>query len=249
MEKMKSTGQKEQGLNHIDCEICKDQGFVFKTNGLYEYAIKCKCTILKEVQDKLEKSGLGDLLNSKTFENYSTEEEYQQGIKSIAAEFTKDFINGNRASFAILGQSGIGKTHIMTVVAGKLIEENINVKYYIADDIIQRLQACKYDEEGYNIEFNKIANAGVLLIDDIFKSSIKKYYNKESIDTNDLREIFKIINYRYNKGLPILLNSELHFERFKELDEAIIGRINEMCQHKYLISIKPDSNKNYRLRS
>ncbi|HHY14364.1 MAG TPA: MerR family transcriptional regulator, partial [Thermoanaerobacterales bacterium] len=92
-----------------------------------------------------------------------------------------------------------------------------------------------------------VANAGVLFIDDLFKSSIQNYYQRESIDMNDLREIFKVINYRYNKGLPILLNSEIHFERFKELDQAIIGRINEMCQYKYLVSIKPDINKNYRL--
>ena len=57
-----------------------------------------------------------------------------------------------------------------------------------------------------------------------------------------------MINYRYNKKLPILLNSEIHFERFRDLDQAIIGRINEMCnQGKYLVSVKPDSDKNYRL--
>ena len=47
--------------------------------------------------------------------------------------------------------------------------------------------------------------------------------------------------------MPILLNSEIHFERFTEIDQAIIGRINEMCNYDYLISIKPDINKNYRL--
>lgn len=245
---MKPTGQSVQESSPFKCETCKDQGFVFKTEGLYEYAIKCKCTLLKEVDGKLENSGLGGFLNSKTFANYSVAEEYQKGMKNTAIEFTKDFLSGNKASLAILGQSGIGKTHIMAAVAKELINENVNVKYYIADEIIQRLQSCKFDEENYNIEFNKIANAGVLLIDDLFKSSIKKYYNKESIDTNDLREIFKIINYRYNKKLPILLNSELHFERFRELDEAIIGRINEMCQYKYLVSIRPDTHKNYRLK-
>ena len=135
----------------------------------------------------------------------------------------------------------------MAAVARKLIDENINVKYYIADDIIQILQACKYDEENYNREFSKIANVGVLLIDDLFKTSIENYYNRESINMNDLRELFKIINYRYNKNMPILLNSEIHFERFKELDQATIGRINEMCDYKYLVSIKHDVTKNYRL--
>lgn len=209
-------------------------------------ANKCKCKLLAETKAKLNKSGLGDLLETKTFNNYTTTEDYQKHIKDTAIEFTREFIKGNRNSFAILGQSGVGKTHIMTAVAKVLLDKNIEVKYYVADEIIQSLQACKFDEENYNREFSKIANAGVLFIDDLFKTSIQNYYKQETINANDLREIFKIINYRYNKKMPILLNSELYFEKFKELDQATIGRINEMC-NKYLISIKPDTNKNYRL--
>ena len=248
MQKMKSTGQNGQGLNHFNCNECKDNGYIFKSINNYEVAIKCKCQLLKEVKSKMSNSGMEDLLEVKTFDNYVVDELHQKAIKSTAMEFTNQFLKGNRHSFAILGQSGVGKTHIMSAVARKLIDNNINVKYFIADEIIQRLQACKYDEENYNREFSKIANVSVLFIDDLFKSSVQEYYRVESINKEDLREIFKVINYRYNKKLPILLNSEIHFERFKELDQAIIGRINEMCQHKYLISIKPDTNKNYRLK-
>lgn len=229
------------------CNTCKDKGFIFKDIKDYEVAIKCKCQILKETKNKMNNSGLGDLLETKTFNNYTTEKQYQKVIKDTAIEFTKEYLKGNKYSFAILGQSGVGKTHIMAAVSRELINNNINVKHYIADEIIQILQACKFDEENYNREFGKIANVGVLFIDDLFKSSVQNFYNKETINTNDLREIFKVINYRYNKKLPILLNSELHFERFKDLDQSIIGRINEMCQYKYIVSIKPDSEKNYRL--
>lgn len=188
-----------------------------------------------------------NLLETKTFENYEVKKEYQKYIKDTAIEYTKQFLKGNRCSFAILGQSGAGKTHITSAIARKLIDNNIDVKYFVADEIIQILQSCKYDDENYNREFSRIANAGVLFIDDLFKSSIQNYYKQETIEMNDLREIFKIINYRYNKKLPILLNSEIHFERFRDLDQAIIGRINEMCDYKYLVSIKPDPAKNYRL--
>lgn len=238
--------QKEQVLYH--CDSCKDQGYIFKSIDNYEVAVKCKCQILKEVKGKMGNSGMEDLLEIRTFDNYEVVEEYQRAIKSTAIQFTNEFLEGDRSSFAILGQSGVGKTHIMAAVARKLIDNNINVKYFIADEIIQMLQACKYDEENYNREFSKIANVGVLFIDDLFKSSVQEYYKIESINREDLREIFKVINYRYNKKLPILLNSEIHFERFRDLDQAIIGRINEMCQYKYLISIKPDINKNYRLK-
>lgn len=239
---------KGQESLHYKCNACKDKGFIFKEVNGYEVASKCKCKTKEEILAKANRSGLADLFEEKTFKSYETKENYQKSIKTKAIEYTENFLKGQRNSFAILGQSGAGKTHIMTAVAGKLIDANVEVKYYMADEIIQRLNACKYDEENYNKEFSKIANASVLFIDDLFKSSIQEYYKVESINREDLRIIFQIINYRYNKNKPILLNSELHYERFAELDQALIGRINEMCNYEYLLSIKPDSSKNYRLK-
>ena len=245
---MKSIGPKEQELPHFKCNFCKDKGYIFKSQGLYEVAVKCSCQLLVETKSKMNNSGLGDLLEIRTFESYVAKDEFQKSIKSKAIQYTKEFLRGNRNSLAFLGQSGIGKSHLMIAVTKKLLDNNIDVKYVVADEIIQKLQACKFDEENYNKEFSKIANAGVLFIDDLFKTSITNFYKEENIKIEDLREIFQVINYRYNKRLPILLNSEIHFERFKELDQATIGRINEMCDYKYIVSIKPDSNKNYRLR-
>lgn len=238
---------KKQGSHHYKCDICKDKGFLFKVINGYEVASKCKCKLREEILSKANNSGLSSLFTTKTFDSYIDKEPYQKTIKSKAIEYTKLFLDGQRYSFAILGQSGVGKTHITTAIAGELINANIEVKYYTADEIIQRLNACKYDQENYNREFSRIVNTGVLFIDDLFKSSIQRYYNIESIKQEDLRVIFQIINYRYNKKKPVLINSEIYFERFRELDQAIIGRINEMCNYEYLISIKPDGYKNYRL--
>ena len=229
------------------CNVCNDQGYIYKIDGLYEIAVKCKCQTLKEAKQRLEKSGLGDLLETKTLDNYTTVNQHQKHIKETAIKYLAEYEKGNKYSLALLGQSGVGKTHIMSAVSRKILDSGVEVKYYIADDIIQRLQACKYDQENYIREFNSIVRAEVLYIDDLFKSSVTNYYKQENIKTEDLKVIFEVINYRYNKKLPILLNSEIHFERFADIDQAIIGRINEMCDYKYLVSIKPDINKNYRL--
>lgn len=241
--------QNEQELNPFKCNICKDRGYIFTTQGDYEIGIKCKCTLLEDAKRNMNNSGLGNLLETKTFNNYEVKDKFQKVVKDTAIEYVEEYLKGNKYSFAVLGQSGIGKTHIATAVAKRLLDNNIEVKYYIADEIIQTLQACKYDEENYNREFSRIANASVLFIDDLFKSSVTNYYQKEDVKQEDLKEIFKVINYRYNKQLPIILNSEIHFERFTNIDQAIIGRINEMCNYKYLVSVKPDTNKNYRLKA
>lgn len=241
------TGLKEQESTHFSCKHCKDKGYIFKTQGIYEVAVKCKCQLLKEVKNKMSNSGIGDLLEIRTFENYIAKEDFQKRMKTAAISYTKEFLKGNIHSLAFLGQSGIGKSHLIIAATKKLLDNNVDVKYYVADEIIQKLQACRFDRENYNREFSRIANAGVLFIDDLFKSSVTNYYREESIKIEDLRELFQVINYRYNKGLPILLNSEIDFDRFLELDSATIGRINEMCNKKYIVSVKPDEGKNYRL--
>ena len=242
-----STLQSKQESSHFNCDICKDVGFIIENKDGYDTARKCKCKIMKEVKQRMSNSGLVDLLDSRTFEAYTTGKPFQTAAKSLAIEYVKEFLEGNKWSFAFIGQSGIGKSHLMIAVSRKLLEAGVNVKHYTADEITQILQACKYDEQNYSLEFGRVANSGVLFIDDLFKSSLTNYYNKESIKHDDLEQMFKIINYRYNKKLPIIVTSEIHFERFAELDQAIIGRLNEMCNYKYLVSVKPDPSKNYRL--
>lgn len=243
----KVISQNKQVSSPSKCEECGGTEVIMISQDGYDMARKCKCKLIKEVKQRMSNSGLADLLDIRTFDAYTTKKPFQAAAKKLAIEYTKEFIAGNKKSFAFLGQSGIGKSHLMIAVSRELLERGVNVKYYIADEIVQNLEACKYDEQNYNLEFGKIANCGLLFIDDLFKSSVTNYYKQENIKQEDLRQMFKIINYRYNKKLPILINSEIHFERFTELDQAIIGRINEMCDYKYLISVKPDASKNYRL--
>lgn len=241
--------QKEQGSCPFECDICQDKGFVLLNKDGYDYLEKCDCRLKKEIQQRTDSSGLKHLLKTKTLANFKTDSHFQKKAKDLAEEYIKEFLSGERNSFAFLGQSGIGKSHLLTAISAELLNKGVNVKHYIADEIIQKLNACKFDDRAYDAEFNKIADCGLLFIDDLFKSSVTNYYKQESIKQEDLREMFKIINYRYNKKLPMLINSEIYFERFVEIDQAIIGRLKEMCDHKYLLSVKPDKNKNYRFFS
>ena len=55
-------------------------------------------------------------------------------------------------------------------------------------------------------------------------------------------------NARYHARLPTILSCELTFEELVMLDEAIAGRIREMCGP-FLVSVDRDMRKNYRLRA
>lgn len=246
LKRTKAASATESQLSSKKCPECGGHGFIFETKNGYETARKCKCRLVEETRNKLNNSGMGELINSKKFKNYETPESWQAKIKDQVIAYTREFIAGNRKSIAIMGQSGIGKTHLLAATANQLLHKGVAVKYFIADEIIQTLEACKFDEENYQREFSEIANSEVLFIDDLFKTSEQNYYNQASLNQNHLREIFKIINYRYNKNKPVMISSELTMEKLSELDQALAGRIKEMSTKQNVISIPKDKNKNYR---
>ena len=188
MEKVKvnrQNGMEKKESQSFNCQACKDKGYIFKSQGIYEVAVKCKCQLIEEAKKRINNNGLGDLLEIKTFHNYEITEGFQKAMRGKAVEYTKAFLRGERSSLVFLGQSGIGKSHLLIAVTKVLLDNDIDVKYMVADEIIKKLQACKFDEEEYNREFGKIANAGVLFIDDLFKSSIDNYYQQETIQKED----------------------------------------------------------------
>ena len=94
------------------------------------------------------------------------------------------------------------------------------------------------DNEYYKKLISKFQTCEILLIDDLFKGKVTE---------SEINIMFEIINYRYLNHLPMIVNSEYVIERILYFDEAIGSRIYEMCKD-YVVEIKKDRNKNFRLR-
>jgi hypothetical protein len=107
------------------------------------------------------------------------------------------------------------------------------------DDITAIKQAVTNAEQ-YEKLMSNVKNAGVLYIDDFFKTR-----SGEGISNADVNTTFKIINHRYNEQLPTVISSELSINEIATIDEALGSRIAEMTRtHKIYIS--KDKNKNQR---
>ena len=91
--------------------------------------------------------------------------------------------------------------------------------------------------------FVRYRDAPLLYIDDLFKKRMDA-----PVSDADLRLCFELLDARYNKRLPTILSCELTFEELVLLDEAIAGRIREMCGP-FLVSVDRDMRKNYRFRA
>ena len=228
-------------LKHIDCPICKNKGFVYHLgeNGVVGSKL-CSCNSKREVIKRIKKSGLETLMKDYTFDTYQDTEEWQKKIKAKAKAYLDD---NYKKWFYIGGQVGSGKTFICTALTVELINRGKEAVYMLWRDEVVPLKANVNNFPEYDGRMSELKNAEVLYIDDFFKTE----KGKEPTQA-DVNIAFELLNYRYNNhDLITIISSERLVEDILQIDEAVGCRIFERAKD-YNLSIKPDMNKNMRMR-
>lgn len=216
---------------------CRDFGYVFeKTNNNYEVAIPCECLAKKQSLEKLEKCRLSEAFKQKTFTYYECEKKYQVKARHQALKFCNDS-KDNNSSLIICGRPGLGKTHLGIAAMLNSINQNVSCCYVEYNAMMMNLKQCVTDEENFIREMDKYLNSRVLFID---------YFLKGKIKPADLNYIYRIINSRYLKGMPLIISTEKTVDEMINWDEAVRNRLVEMAKDK-IITFNERSN-NYRLK-
>lgn len=176
-----SSGMEETEAKRYECEICKDEEWIYdkETNSVRP----CKCREVKIYKRILEASGITQAFLQRTFDNFKPTNQITASAKAMAMDYVKkfdDIRNSRNNSIAFLGQVGAGKTHLSIAIANELMKRNIGVKYMQYREDITRIKQVAMDEEAYAKEINKYKNATVLLIDDLYKNATYKI----GLDTN-----------------------------------------------------------------
>ena len=220
----------------IECEACKNRGYVaFIENGYITYR-ECECMFKRRNWQLIKQSGLEDVIKRYTFQNYISTQNWQKYVLSVAKEFVENF---NQNWFYIGGQVGSGKTMICTAIVGYLLSKNVSVKYIIWRDEMRKLKSL-FGTVEYTNTINSVQRAKVLYIDDFFKGEKEP----SSYDTDIA---FELLNYRYNNKLTTIISSEYLLDTIMKDYEAIGSRIYELTNTKYLVNLKKDEQKNMRI--
>lgn len=223
-------------LQGYDCPQCRNKGCVYVvSNGAI--AVKpCACQEMRRSMKRIEKSGLGDLLDTYTFARYKAEEGWQKKLLAAARAFA-DKPDGNW--FFIGGQVGCGKTHICTAIVGEMLRRGTPAKYMLWGDEVAALKANVLDDAAYGRMMGPLKTTAVLYIDDFFRGNPT---------AADARIAFEILNARYNRrDLVTIISSERSIDGLLDVDEAVGSRIYERTRQ-YCFSIGSDPHKNYRMR-
>jgi len=230
-------------VDGIDCNICHNKGFILRNINGQTVTFECSCQNKRKIVKQLKNAGIYDLIQKYTFENYQQDFDWQKEIYQKAI----DFVNKNTSRcFFIGGQTGAGKTHICTAILCELIKKGYSAQYKIWGELQIKLKQTTYDNSNvYDNLIDELKKTQVLYIDDLFKFEPTK---------RDKEELFNILNARYNLAkneevnIITIISSEQTLAEFALIDEAIAGRIIEMCKNGYVINIKKDIKKNKRLK-
>lgn len=233
----------------VDCPLCRNKGsflvMMLDENGWGQMAFKaCECMKRRLAVRRIRESGMGKAVQRCTFPAFEVKEDWQRQMKDTALAYLREGVKDG-AWLYIGGQSGCGKTHICTAVCGVMLRK-LAVRYMAWPHEAQKIKAVANDAEQYGALAKPLQEAEALYIDDLLKPLKGRDGSDGNATAADLRLAFDILNMRYLNQKPTIISSEWFMSELGTLDEAIAGRISEMCG-KWKLDIGRDKARNYRL--
>ena len=221
-----------------DCPLCKNRGFIMKVEadetGCYEVASDCKCMKIRGNSKRLQRSGLAEWVDSKTFDTFIASEDWQKNMKAKAMKYAEN----PTGWLYVGGQSGAGKTHICTATCLKLIESGKSVKYMLWSEIVCKLESTRFDDSKRTDYIDDIAKNDIIYIDDFMKCFDK---------TKHLGLAFEFVNKMIVMKKTLIISSEMFCNEIADIDEALGGRIAENAKGQFIL-IAHNPNRNYRFK-
>lgn len=177
----------------------------------------CKCdSITRRCQEALD---LVDPEAGMTFGNYAPDTDEQKKALGIAMGVA----SGAKRGCLLLGDPGVGKTHLGVSALRKAIEEGQTAAYENVVSLVSRIQATYGGEEGSRgAIIEALLKCKLVMLDDLGKERM----------TEDVASIvYEVINAVYGRGTRVIVCSNLTGEEYlNRYDSAVRSRMAGMCE-------------------
>ena len=214
------------------CPYCNDSGWKIVTkNDGREVCKPCECLKRKKAINALNDSGIAEAFQDRTLDNYIPKNEVQAGALSRSKRFVEIFgkYDNMHMNFMLMGQNGAGKTHLSVGIANALIKKNVLVRYVTFHDLLTAFSNAKKEKDLHKV-INQYKDADLLVIDDIFRTTIREWNGQKNPLMSHIDSMFQIIDYRYFKKKGIVVTCEKTVEELSNMDRAITGRLVEYAR-------------------
>lgn len=208
---------------HYHCPSCKDTGY------MGDRMCNCQRELLKELQRE-EISRLAPL-SSCTFDTFDTRyypaEARDNGISPRAkAEKIADACHRyaqrvslrEPANLMLMGQTGLGKTHLSLAIANVAIGRGLSVEYGTAYNILSDLQNENFGRTD-NLQYTEaqVLHTDLLILDDLGTEYTSAY---------TVACLYNLLNTRILCSRPTVISTNLGFDELaQKYDQRITSRI------------------------
>ncbi len=195
----------------FSCPVCSDTGYDGKTF--------CACVIKMCAVDAYLSSGLGKALLDQTFENFSLKyyggksREEMSGVLDTCLDFAQNF--GTGANLLLTGGTGLGKTHLSSAIAQKVIDKGYTVVYESAQTVFDAYESVRFGRGTDNTD--KYITCDLLIIDDLGTEFSTQY---------TASVLYQLVNQRLINGKSLILSTNLGGkELLKRYGDRIYSRM------------------------
>lgn len=200
----------------FECQKCKDTGYV---------GIKpCSCRLDALRRQSYESSGLGSILTDQTFENFSVmlypekDRAMMQFILNEAKQFAEHF--GEKDSvrnMLFFGGTGLGKTHLSTAVAKRVIDRGYDVVYDSALNLMHAFEKERFSKSETQ-PTDRYFECDLLIIDDLGAEFMSSFTHST---------LYNLLNTRIYGGKGTLISTNLSSasDLRKTYDDRVVSRL------------------------
>ncbi len=185
-----------------ECTKCKDTGFIENT--------MCSCMKEALVLAGIENSGFSALINSQSFESFDLNYYKKNPAhldrmtwnRDYLLKYAESFDEKTSPSILMMGGTGLGKTHLSSATAKRIIEKGKDVFYTGAIDLFSQFEMQRF--KSYTNEPNELIEryfeCDLLIIDDLGTEMINQF----SIST-----LYNLLNDRLSRKKPTIVSTNL----------------------------------------
>ena len=195
----------------FSCPVCSDTGYDGKTF--------CSCVIKMCAVDAYLSSGLGKALLDQTFESFSLKyyggksRDDMSDVLDTCLDYANNF--GTGANLLLTGGTGLGKTHLSSAIAQKVIDKGYTVIYESAQTVFDAFESVRFGRG--NDDTSKYLTCDLLIIDDLGTEFSTQY---------TAAVLYQLLNQRLVNGKSVVLSTNLGGkELLKRYGERIYSRL------------------------
>ena len=160
---LKKAGYPEDALDvKYDCDKCRDTGIVDN--------MICECMRKKIVAESIKCSNIASAIEKQNFDNFSLkyyegkDRETMENSLRLVRSSLNQLACGTPVFLLFIGDTGLGKTHLSSAVAGEAIKLGLDVVYESMPDLVRAFETERFRDEG---KTSKYYECDLLIIDDL----------------------------------------------------------------------------------